>query len=96
MKKKTCHWLNSKKRGAIMFRQGRVEACCTRNVILVNKTESFLSLTSEQLLKRRSELHELINNSHTICEGCGCLYETDEKNIELGKYEVVLYHTHAT
>ena len=96
MKKKICHWLNSKESGVLVFRYGCVTACCTRDIILLSGDIDYTQLSYDDIQNKRIELFETINKGTSRCDGCGFLHETDEQNIDIGQLGYIVYHPHKT
>lgn len=98
MKRKICYWLDSNETGIIPMREGRIYACCTRAVpILIDKQYYYDELSLNDIQKNRIALYEAINNGTAPqCEGCSCLVEKEEKDIDIGKIGYLIYHPHTT
>ena len=95
-KKKICFWLNSNEAGNIVLRHGRVAACCTRELILIDGEHDYTKLSYDDIQNKRKELIAKINSDSSPCIGCGFLHETEERNIDVGKLGYVIYHPNKT
>ncbi len=95
-KKKICQWLNSTEYGSLVLRHGHVAACCTRELILLEKGTDFTKMSYEEIQNKRKELFEKMNSETSPCKNCCFMYEAEEENIDIGKLTFVVFHPHKT